>query len=262
MSLNLMAIPTVGLALTLAWAGRRLWCISSPPVRGILLCFPAVLSLPCLLMAAYYLRAFEPGAWFYELRNAPASELPAAGIGLIAGIGSGRIGDRKSRAGISRTGISIGCVVFLLAPYVKPVMFAANYSSFRDDWDGSVCRQTTPYSCGPAPAATLIGRGCSELELARECYTSRQGTENWYLARALRQRGLAVWFITGPVPDSPPTSCIAGVRIRQTGHFIAIVRKEGDRYLVGDPMVGEKWYDQASLSNAYDFTGFFMRVLK
>lgn len=255
-----MVIPTLVLATALAWGAHRLWNLSNLRGRRCILALSLPLAVPGLLMGLYYLRAFEPAAWFYQFRAARCSELAAAGIGLISGIAMAWLGDRKSRWGISRSGIIIASLGCLLLPYAKPIVFPADYASFRDMWDGAVCRQSTPYSCGPAAAGTILQHGATELELARRCYTSRQGTENWYLAREFRRRGLSVQFITGPVPPELLTNCIAGVRRHGRGHFIAILQKDGDRYLVGDPMIGQKWYDLPSLKEAYDFTGFFMRI--
>lgn len=257
-----MVIPTLALAIAVAWGVHRLWTRSTLWGRRSILALSLILAVPGLLMGLYYLRAFDPAAWFYQFRAARCSELSAAGIGLISGIALGWLGPRKSRWGISRSGVVIASLGCLLLPYAKPIVFPADYASFRDTWDGEVCRQSTPYSCGPAAAATILQHGATERELARQCYTSRQGTENWYLAREFHRRGLYVQFFTGPVPPELPTHSIAGVRLHGSGHFIAILRKDGDRYLVGDPMIGERWYDLPSLKEAYDFTGYFMRILR
>ena len=257
-----MVIPTLPIAIVLAWGAHRAWTLSTLWGRRCILALSLLLAAPGLLIGLYYLRAFEPAAWFYQFRAARWSELAAAGVGLISGIAIAWLGGRKSRWGISRSGVVIASLGCLLLPYAKPIVLPADYASFRDTWDGAVCRQSTPYSCGPAAAATILQHGATEIELARRCYTSRQGTENWYLAREFQRRGLSVQFITGPVPPEFPTNCIAGVRLHGSGHFIAILRQDADRYLVGDPMIGERWYDLPSLKEAYDFTGFFMRILK
>lgn len=46
-----------------------------------------------------------------------------------------------------------------------------------DRWQGSICLQSTPFTCSAASAATLLrahGIDASELEMARLCLTSRQ----------------------------------------------------------------------------------------
>lgn len=263
MPLNLMLLPTLALAASLAWLAYWLW--QTPPflaARRCLLVLAIILAIPGLLIALYYAHVFEPAAWFYEFRSTQFSELSAAGVGLLPGLTFAWLGSRKAKWGISRPRVLFATLVCIALPYAKPMILPPDYSAFRNDWDGVVCRQSTGYSCGPASTATLLHHTATELELARECYTSRQGTENWYLARAVRRRGLYAEFVTSPTLNTIPTHCIAGVSIHGAGHFIAVLQQEGDRYLVGDPMVGEKWYALPELRRAYQFTGFFMRVLK
>jgi predicted double-glycine peptidase len=128
-------------------------------------------------------------------------------------------------------------------------------------------------TCGPASAATLLnvlGHPASEQELARESFTSRGGTENWYLARALRRRGLDVAFELRPtvdgvlpsvIPDDIPSLAIAGVLLPgRAGHFIAILGSDGDSVTFADPIDGKHTMTRAQLLERYHFTGFFMVV--
>src|SRR5260370_33026524 len=62
----------------------------------------------------------------------------------------------------------------------------------------SPCLQTTYSTCGPASSASLLqafGQDASEQQLARESFTSKGGTEIWYLARAFRRRGFRTNFV-------------------------------------------------------------------
>jgi ABC-type bacteriocin/lantibiotic exporter with double-glycine peptidase domain len=152
----------------------------------------------------------------------------------------------------------------LLGPYVKPIFRAPFWDQFRDQWSNDVCLQTSESSCGPACAATLLrqlGHPMTEMEIARESFTSRHGTENWYLARTLRRHGATVEFVRQPDPAQPwPHPAIAGVRMQNTGHFITILGRQGDQYTIGDPIGGRHTQSQAAWSQTYEFTGFFLVV--
>jgi hypothetical protein len=60
-----------------------------------------------------------------------------------------------------------------------------------------------------------------------------------------------------------PVPSIAGVRLPasgNTGHFITVLERTGDRYVIGDPLEGRIVRTQSELRDAYEFTGFFMAV--
>lgn len=128
-----------------------------------------------------------------------------------------------------------------------------------------VCLQTRPSSCGTASAATLLraaGYLVSERQLAQECFTSTSGTENWYIARALRRRGLEVkYLITTAQPNQLYYPAIAGVRLNSgVGHFVTVLSETESSYLIGDPLVGKRLLNKNHFNQDYYFTGFFMWV--
>jgi hypothetical protein len=111
-----------------------------------------------------------------------------------------------------------------------------------------------------------LGKPATEKEIARESFTSRNGTENWYLSRALRQRGIRVRFSLEPIGAQPlPFPSIAGVRLpnfANAGHFITILGRVDDQYnqyIIGDPLEGRLVLSQSLMRTNYTFTGFFMR---
>ena len=60
-----------------------------------------------------------------------------------------------------------------------------------------------------------------------------------------------------------PAPAIAGVRLRspgKAGHFITILDRTGDNYVVGDPLEGRVVQSQSQWREVYEFTGFFMVV--
>jgi ABC-type bacteriocin/lantibiotic exporter with double-glycine peptidase domain len=160
-------------------------------------------------------------------------------------------------------------LIGILVPYLKPLVRPPRWSTFRDRWSDGVCLQSTSASCGPASAATLLkmfGRSATEEELARECYTYAAGTENWFLARAMRRREMDVRFVQiDGLPEKIPWPSIAGVRLRGPsgpGHFIAILGVEGESVVVGDPLVGRLTIRREEWLRRYHGAGFFMTVVK
>src|SRR5262249_32945228 len=118
---------------------------------------------------------------------------------------------------------------------------------------------------GPASAATIVrrlGGYLSERETALEAFTCRSGTENWYLARALRRHGWETEFLFSD-PSLAPLSAIAGVRLRSlgnSGHFVAMIDRHGQDFIVADPMEGLLTNSLSGFQAFYEFTGFFMVI--
>ena len=109
-----------------------------------------------------------------------------------------------------------------------------------------------------------LGKPATEKEIAQASFTSRSGTENWYLARTLRQRGIQVRFCLRRDPSMPwPIPSIAGVRLSSfgnSGHFISILGQADDKFIIGDPLEGKLVLSKSALLEKYTFTGFFMQL--
>lgn len=230
----------------------------------------AMSAIPGLLFTLYYTHLFDRAVWFYELRALPYSEFLAAGLGWTAGTIAGRMNrevSRKFSAGFVRTLQSFLLLIVLLvlwAPYAKPII-APLRGLQAARWSNGVCLQSTPATCGPASAATLLaywGRTASERELALECFTYGSGTENWYLVRALRRRGLQVRYqLRSPGQTRLPSPAIVGTEYRGkggSGHFITVLGQQEGCYLIGDPLVGRLLLTPEELRQRYYLTGFFL----
>lgn len=226
----------------------------------------AILALPGIAYAIYYTKLLGEPLWLYAVRSWPGSELAAAGAGLAAGYLHGMRNSHPTLKRQLRGPIVPAVLALLIAiPYLKPVSRPLHRDLLHGNWQDNVCIQSTPSTCGPASAATLCrlaGKQVEEAELTGESFTSASGTENWYLARALRQRGLVVRFLRQNLTeDVLPTPTIAGVKLAQgAGHFIALLGMEGTNYVVGDPLEGREILSRAELESRYQFTGFFMEV--
>ena len=259
--------PTAAVSVTLFWLAFRLNRATRSPGHTVSLWASAlVLAVPGILFASYYTGWWGEPLWFYRFRTVPGSEISAGGMGLLAGvIQSSRESWPRFRRFTSRLGMPTLLAVLVFAPYLKPLARPLQLPESSRGWVNNVCIQSTASTCGPASAATLAraaGKNIEEYDLARESFTSGKGTENWYLARTLKRHGLQVAFLkTAPDAAELPYPAIAGVRLVQgSGHFIPIIGKEGDSYIIGDPMVGPEVKSLAELREEYQFTGFFLIV--
>jgi hypothetical protein len=262
--MNWMVIPTLALAFGLFGAGAWLWPrVHGRIARSLLLMSAIAFTVPSILFVAYYLHLFDNAAWFYQLRSLPLSELVAGGAGLLAGILSSVAQKREL---VSRTLLLALLTLGIVGPHLKPIVAPLPASCFQDRWSDGVCLQSTSSSCGAASAATLLracGLGATEAEIARRCFTSLGGTENWYLARFIRRQGFVVRMITGlGSAERIPVPCIAGVRIGGAGHFIPVIAESATMYVTGDPLVGRQEWPKDRLRQQFGFTGFFMVVRK
>ncbi len=263
-----MCVPTVAIAIGGFYIGRRALGRTTHLLTRILVLFlGCIIAIPGFLYTFYYLHFLDSAKWFYDMRSIPYSEILASGIGPIAGMILSLLPDRRLFS-ITSNAILLALMIFwLLVPYLKTILEPAQLHCFRDQWRDDVCLQSSSSSCGPASAATLLKYlGChvSERTLARESFTAMSGTENWYLARALRKRGFTVeYVIKKPPVDSLPYPAVAGTRIggpRGVGHFIAVIGEDDTHYIVGDPLQGRRLLSKVSFSEEYYFTGFFMHV--
>lgn len=265
--MNWLFWPTAIVAAALFWLGQFLQTrLTSFPTRVALASIASVLALPGIAYATYYTKLLGEPIWLYELRALPGTELLAVGAGLAAGYLHGHRATHPAlKRQLGRFTIPVALTLLLAIPYLKPMVRPLDRGLIRTEWRDGVCIQSTPSTCGPASAATLCrfsGKLVEEAELARESFTSATGTENWYLARALQGRGLAVSFLKKePGEDRLPTPAIAGVRLAQgAGHFIALIGRDGTNYVLGDPLEGREVLSLPELKSRYQFTGFFMEV--
>lgn len=274
MNLNWMCIPVLILSLLLFGAGPLIYqrC-SGRRARFWMLGGAFAGALPGITFSLYNTHLFDmaiynkyvsaKAVWFDAFCALPGSELCAVGAGLFAGVLTSALATAIPRWRlIFRAAILALLCLGLAVPYYKPLIAPLPQRLFKDLWRDGVCLQSTSVSCGPASAATILKKfGISESEkrLSWECHTWRGGTESWYLARALRRRGLSVKYMIGDgVIQDPPCPALACVR----GHFIAILEKTADGYIIGDPIptVGKREIRKENLKTSYQWTGFFLAI--
>jgi len=263
MRLNPAALPVVLIAVLLFCAGSILEKKTAARAGRIgLFLTSVILALPSFLFSLDYTHLFDHAAWFYQLRALPYIELVIAGSGLLAGVVSAWFAPETLG---ERAAAPVALAVLLAIPFVKPVSNPIELDRLSEKCEGEVCMQTTLSTCGPSSAATilkLLGQPSSEKELARECLTSRGGTEVWYIARAFERRGFhASVQVQSANQLSPPSPAIAGVVLPGgAGHFIAIMSQTPEEVMIGDPMNGKLVVKKSDLERYYHFTGFFLVI--
>jgi hypothetical protein len=267
--MNPLLIPVMFGSFVFFFLGIRLFRRARTKFQKLALAAAGSLAaIPAILFAVYYTGVFGEAIWFYSFRAMPGIELAACGVGLPAGLlHEFRIRSPRIRKQMSAGWIPLILLLCVTVPYLKQIFLRPDWNQFNDRWADNICLQSTDSSCGPASAATLLkyfGKSISEKRVAQESFTSRLGTENWYLIRTMRRHGLSARYSNekpGNLHFSFPS--IVGVRLggeNGIGHFITVLGKNGDRFIVGDPLHGRAQLTQAQLRNRYYFTGFSIFV--
>lgn len=217
-----------------------------------------IAAIPATSFAVHYAHIFPETSWYYQLRSIAGTELLMVFVGVAGGVFATLL--PRLLLGLPLLGVLALSVVPILKPLIGPIPEDA----FKDEWDGEVCLQSTSSTCGAASTATilkLLGVEATESEIAVEAHSYSGGTEAWYLARTVRSRGFDVDFdfSSGFSPEGG-LPAVVGVRLGKIGHFIPVLGREGERFIIGDPLQGREVLTLEELHERYDFTGFHMRI--
>ena len=171
----------------------------------------------------------------------------AVTLGLTAPLG-------QLRSALSRfvtcAVMAVFIAILISFPFVGPAMIQSDLVGMenRIDTDG-VCRQSQPFTCGPAAAVTALnqlGLDAAEGELARRSRTSPViGTSPWELYHTLKSdyadRGLECSFLYMNSIDQLPPNAILLAVVRDapvTDHCVAVLAVQENTVTVADPMAG------------------------
>ena len=217
-----------------------------------------IASIPAVSFAVYYAHLFPEMAWYYQFRSIPGTELLMVFVGVAGGFFAALLPRMLLVLPL------LGVLAISVVPILKPLIGPLALNQLENKWDGEVCLQSTGSTCGAASTATilkLLGKDVTELEIAKEAHSYSRGTEAWYLARSARSRGCEVEFDfrSGFSPEGG-LPAVVGVRLGSIGHFIPILGRKGERFIIGDPLKGREVMTMEELEKRYDFTGFHMRV--
>ncbi len=226
--------------------------------RMLLMAAFSVAALPGASFAAHYAHVLPETGWYYQFRSVVGTEFLLVFVGAAGGVWAAVL------PRVMRVLPLLGVAALVIAPVMKPFVGPLPDGALDDVWVDGVCLQSTPSTCGAASMATILRfHGCTttESEVATEAHSYAGGTEAWYLARTARSRGFDVRFeFAQGFRGSLDLPAVVGVRLGQLGHFIPILARGEDGFLIGDPLRGREILTAEALLERYDFTGFAMPV--
>ena len=253
--LGATAVACSVLAFALTYNRLRL---RSFKVRLVFLVGFALLAIPSILFAVYYLHVLPERAWFYTLRSWSDTEF------LVVFLGNAAAAAASLMPRLLLVVPLFALVALGAVPYLKPLTGPLPDSVFHELWRGDICLQSTPSTCGPASVATILrrlGAQTSEQATARAAFSYAGGTEAWYLARYVRSKGFVPRFDFRPTfSPSVGLPAVIGVRLGGVGHFIAVLGISDDQVTFADPLGGQERMPLSQFQRRYQFTGFHMVI--
>lgn len=258
MNPNWLGVISGVLALAAFLATYRMAKVKPVRLRVALGVVALFAAWPGFLFTLHYTHIFPESASYYQFRSVVGTELMVVPIGVAGGLAATFL--PRLLLGLPLLGVAALSII----PHIKPFIGPIPNRALSDEWDGGICLQSTPSTCGAASTATILrhfGIDATEAELAADAHSYTGGTEAWYLARAARSRGLDVSF-DFPSGFSPEGGlpAVVGVRLGSIGHFVPVMGKDGDRFIIGDPLHGKETLSLGELHQRYEFTGFHMRM--
>lgn len=146
--------------------------------------------------------------------------------------------------------MSVFVAILISFPFLGPALIRSDLAGSRTriDTDG-VCRQSQPFTCGPAAAVTALNRfgvPASEGDLAMAAHTSPIiGTSPWDLYKTLKSNyasdGIECSFLYMNSIDQLPADAVLLAVVRDapaTDHCVAVLGVHENTVTVADPMAG------------------------
>lgn len=269
MYFNRAIFPAVIIGIILFIIGQRTSrAVSGKPVRILLGFVFILLCIPNFLFGAYYMHFINEPVWYIKFRAIDNIELLSSLTGLFFGFVTFKDESfGKIKLKVFNKYIFVICMLLIIVPFIKPIIRPVSRNSqFQDRWKDGVCLQSTGSTCGPAALATIFnyyGISKSEEEIARAAFSSSSGTENWYLIRYAEKNGLETEVSYKNSLNDVPVPSIIGTYINgRIGHFITILGKEGDHFVVGDSLKGRLLLTEKEFNKYYTFSNFVLHIKK
>ena len=265
MKANFVLAAIVGIVSFSIFRWQYLRC-SAVLCRAVLVIIGLAAAVPTVLFASNYVLYVPYAKWFCEMHAAPGME---AASGLVAGILGIMYASAKLRPSRLNAPVLAVCTVLalglLVTPFVKQMLWSADYAGLQDKWQDGICLQTSSHTCVPACTATVVrilGGNLTESQIAREAGTTKTGTEVWYLMRALRRRGYEPEFRHVYTTQDAPVPSILGVHIGDIGHVVVLLSKNKHGVIVGEPLKGRRHYSWSVFKNHYKPDGTCITIRK
>lgn len=261
--MNLLVIPSLLVGFILFTIGEHKYK-STNRFKFTFIAIALIFAIPGISFVLFYLHWFDNWISFYKFRALTGTEVLSGGVGLLFGVLSKILSIHKIQFKFVSLFLTF---IVIIVPHVKPLVAPISVKTYRNTWKDNVCLQSTSSTCGPSCCATILklfNIRVSEQDIAKECFSYRGGTEIWYIARALRNRGLkAVFKQESKDITQIPFPSIAGIKFKNgVGHFITILNEENNNLIIGDPLSGQYSIDKAKAITDIGFTGFFLTVEK
>ena len=167
--------------------------------------------------------------------------------------------------------MSFFIAILVSFPFLGPALIQSDLanSETRFDIDG-VCRQSQPFTCGPAAAVTALNRfgiEASEGGLAMAAHTSPViGTSPWNLYKTLEadysDEGVEYSFLHMRSIDQLPADAILLAVVRDapaTDHCVAVLAVNENTITVADPMAGLVYMPRSSFSQLWRNCGILLK---
>ncbi|MHC5146406.1 MAG: cysteine peptidase family C39 domain-containing protein [Planctomycetota bacterium] len=156
-------------------------------------------------------------------------------------------------------------------PFLGPALIQSDLAASRTliDTDG-VCRQSQPFTCGPAAAVTALNRfgvTATEADLAMAARTSPViGTSPWELYKTLKSdyaaEGVEFSFLhMRSIEQLPPEAILLAV-VRDapaTDHCVAVLAVSEETITVADPMAGLVHIPRSSFNKQWRNCGILLQ---
>ncbi len=204
----------------------------------------SIMALPALSFALYYLHILEPPIAYIQFRAIPYIEILSSLIGIT-------IGYFIDKSLIINTLLAS---IVILVPFLKPIVSPIK-QELPNKWADKICLQSGWSTCGAASLATIFqfyDIPKTEQEIAHKSHSCASGTEIWYLIRFAKQHGLEVNYLKinrlndVKIPSILGTTLSGGV-----GHFITLLGKEGENYVIGEPLKGKLTVSETEFKKNY-----------
>lgn len=167
--------------------------------------------------------------------------------------------------------MSFFIIILITLPFLGPAMIRSDLAASRTliDVDG-VCRQSQPFTCGPAAAVTALSRfgiQAGEGNLAIAAHTSPVlGTPPWDLYKTLKSNyadeGIEYSFLHMRSIDQLPADAVLLAVVRDaptTDHCVAVLAVNENTVTIADPMAGLVYMPRNSFTQLWRNCGILLQ---
>lgn len=224
--------------------------------KNLIIISSIIIALPGFSMIIYYFHMIETPNWYITFRSIKGIEITNSLIGLPIGIFAGNKNKRILFRGLA--------ILLVLIPYLKPIIRPLSVN-ITPNWIDNVCIQSTGATCGPSSLATIFnhfGIKSTEMEIARKSFSCSSGTEIWYILRYAKKKGLDYDISNIQELNELEFPSIIGTKLTSIGHFITILDKKDNRWIIGDPLLGRLEMDNKEFEKRYKLDGMMIKFIK